>query len=346
MSELFNSLRWRWTVGRKLKGKRLQEMVSKNWVTILTDDGHGGKLPEAPTAEEFRMAVAAHNAQYEQPVTQPKLWESKGPLETWADNMRAHKFDAEQWRREMHRGRGTGYTTLQTVQPAPQTDWTCDAKDLTSCPVVGEPIVEVPRWMYEEWVALADEVETEWITYLVGEMRPAGAVIESFYFPPQVAGGAHVAQPDDAFRPLPRTIGATHSHVRMAAFWSGTDEAHANWPVEIVVNAKGESKCRVRLKLDCARFARIDSKIKLTGQWERPSTWRLALQAALKAGEDAKEAAKAQSANQPAEAGKSTGVASQGLSQGPAARAQTNWGESLETDAELMDYYRSFGGGI
>jgi hypothetical protein len=305
-----------WLMSKKLRGKKLRDMLDRHWMTLLSKDEQGNPLPEAPTAEEFRIAVESHNAQYEAP-TAPTLWgkdhpiwgrdpargiqDTRGPLQQWQDGMReyaTHKFNAEQWRRERQ---------SVTIAAQPQTDWTCDAKDLTSCPVVGEPIVEVPRWMYEEWICLAGEVETEWITYLIGEMRPAGAIIETFYFPPQVAGGAHVAQPDDSFRALPRTIGATHSHVRMAAFWSGTDEKHANWPVEIVVNAKGESKCRVRLQLECHRYARIDSKIKLTGSWQRPSEWRTALEAALKAGEDAKALA-ASAAAAPASASPISGA--------------------------------------
>jgi hypothetical protein len=142
--------------------------------------------------------------------------------------------------------------------------------------------------MLEEWAHLAEENETEWIAYLTGDMRGRSPVITGFYFPPQVASGAHVAQPNDDYRAKPDTIGAVHSHVRMAAFWSGTDEAHANWPVEIVINWKGEHKVRVRLQLDCHRFARIDSKLKLTGS--RPSPHREALEAALREGELAEKA--------------------------------------------------------
>lgn len=313
-------------------------------MTILTVDEKGEPLDPAPTSEEFRVAVALHNAQYEAPVaqgSQPTLWrngegtgtamvQGDGPVQRWLDDHTSHKFDAEQWRKGMHYGRVGGYGHVTTIQPTPQTDWTCDAKDLTSCPVVGEPVVEVPRWMYEEWVCLADEVETEWITYLIGEMRPAGAVIEAFYFPPQVASGAHVAQPRDEFRPQPRTMGATHSHVRMSAFWSKTDEDHANWPVEIVVNAKGESKCRVRLQLECHRYARIDSKIKLTGSWQRPSTWRTALEQALEDGKRPQPL----TPTDPAPSLPASPISEQSLSDGP------------ETADELMDYYKNFGGGM
>jgi len=316
-------------MGRKLRGKQLREALDKNWISILTHDERGVELDPAPTAEEFRVAVGVHNAQYLPPQTQPTLWHgdrsgSVTQLESWTEQFNAsHRFDAEQWRRTMHAGQGT-----RTYKAAPQTDWTCDAKDLTSCPVVGEPIVEVPRWMYEEWTALAGEVDTEWICYLVGEMKPAGAAIEGFYFPPQLASGAHVAQPDDSFRPQPRTIGATHSHVKMGAFWSKTDEDHANWPVEIVINARGESKCRLRLKLECNRFARIDSKIKLTGAWERPSTWREALQAALAEGtaQSARRAAEATSAN-------------------PISATGPSGATEPEAADDLMSYYKSFGGG-
>jgi hypothetical protein len=332
------SVRGRWLMGRKLRGKQLREALDKNWISILTHDERGVELDPAPTAEEFRVAVGVHNAQYLPPQTQPTLWHgdrsgSVTQLESWTEQFNAsHRFDAEQWRRQMH---GGGYTSGYSsgTQSVPQTDWTCDAKDLTSCPVVGEPIVEVPRWMYEEWTALAGEVDTEWICYLVGEMKPAGAAIEAFYFPPQLASGAHVAQPDDSFRPQPRTIGATHSHVKMGAFWSKTDEDHANWPVEIVINAKGESKCRVRLQLECHRYARIDSKIKLTGSWQRPSTWRDALQAALEAGSKPQEAAVAQSASQAAAPATGSPIAA------------TVQPDSIEMDAEMMEYYRQFGGG-
>ncbi len=85
------------------------------------------------------------------------------------------------------------------------------------------------------------------------------------YFPPQLASGAHcenIAEDAQALRS--GTIGAVHSHVRMNAFFSGTDTRHANWPVEIVVNAKGEMSSRVRFRLECGRYTRLETRLLLS----------------------------------------------------------------------------------
>jgi proteasome lid subunit RPN8/RPN11 len=160
--------------------------------------------------------------------------------------------------------------TRVTVQSEPRKDfdWTCPVADVKGCPVAAEPLVEVPAEMFRAWVELAEDYSTEWIAYLIGEVDQAKGtgVIREMYFPPQSASGAHVELPDSGnFRARPGTVGAIHSHVQMSAFFSRTDEDHANWPIEIVVNAKGEYCVRVRVKLECSRYSRIDGKLKLVG---------------------------------------------------------------------------------
>ena len=140
--------------------------------------------------------------------------------------------------------------------------------DVKGCPIAKAPQVTVPLEMYNIWTDLADRKDTEWIAYLIGTLdQDAGkATITEMYFPPQTVGGAHVEVPDEIKVEIrPGTIAAVHSHVKMQAFFSKTDEDHANWPVEIVINAKGESVVRMRMKLKCGEYSRVDGKILLTG---------------------------------------------------------------------------------
>src|ERR1700722_4716854 len=123
-----------------------------------------------------------------------------------------------------------------------------------NCPITKIPKVYVTTRLWNEWICLAEDYPTEWLAYLTGQFvkddKGSRYEIRKMYFPPQVAHATHVDVDDDFSDYLPNTIGAIHSHVQMGVFFSGEDLAHSNWPVEIVVNAKGEVKVMIRHQLE------------------------------------------------------------------------------------------------
>ena len=133
------------------------------------------------------------------------------------------------------------------------------------CPVEA-PLVEVRYKLWQQWIQLARQFKIEWLAYLRGKKLPNGSYcITSMYFPPQIGSGAFV-DVDDDFEPKSDTIGAVHSHVDMGVFWSGTDTGHSNWPVEIVVNSRGEDKVDLRHKVDCGRWFKNTTKLAYMGK--------------------------------------------------------------------------------
>jgi proteasome lid subunit RPN8/RPN11 len=243
MFELFRRIK---PMSRRFRGKKLRNLVEENgnWYNV-------SERP-APTNEEITKAVIAHNLSYKtEPIRSHDSQQIHQPW--WGSN----------------RQLPTSYRNVPiTVKEPPKNDtWTCAIKDVSGCPIAVTPQVRVPNEMYQAWTELAGEFNTEWMAYLIGTFDPStgDAEITEMYFPPQSASGAHVEMPDENFRARPGTIAAVHSHVRMDAFFSETDTAHANWPVEIVINARGESKMAARIKLECGRYSRVDGKVLLIG---------------------------------------------------------------------------------
>lgn len=119
------------------------------------------------------------------------------------------------------------------------------------------PAIHTTLSLFRKWIDLTLVYDTEWIALLTGKQDEQTGVytIEDMYFPPQTAtpGSVDVAE---EFTPRAGTVGAVHSHVNMAVFFSSVDLAHSNWPVEIVVNRYGEYKAAVRHKLGCGRYAK------------------------------------------------------------------------------------------
>jgi hypothetical protein len=147
--------------------------------------------------------------------------------------------------------------------------FSCADEDVTGCPLVDKAKIEMPNSMYHAWVYLTKVFETEWIAYLKGEQRKDGVwEIKSMYFPPQTVNAAHVDVPDE-FKIEEGTIGAVHSHVAMAVFFSGEDKKHMNHPIELIVNRKGEVAAAVAIVLDCGRTSRIEADITLMGNTEQ-----------------------------------------------------------------------------
>lgn len=175
---------------------------------------------------------------------------------------------------DMGKGKKKDIYTFQTSFNNSQEDgvFKCaDSGEVTEkCPLNPKvPRVYVPALMWETFIHATKAYDCEWIALLFGKLGKNDKgddsyIIEKFYFPPQVASGAHVEVPTGV-RPRPGVIGAIHSHVGMGAFWSQTDKDHSNWPVEIVVNRKAECKALVRYKLKCGEWAKGDSEVWLEG---------------------------------------------------------------------------------
>lgn len=186
-------------------------------------------------------------------------------------------------------------------QPRAQEDETvfrCGSDDITAkCPIAQVPDVYIPEPMWHQFIQMAKGFKVEWLAYLQGKLEKVpgenGAnaqdqfTVSKVYFPPQTATGAHV-DVDEGFQAYPGTIAAIHSHVDMGVFWSGEDSGHSNWPVEIVINSKGDYKCLVRHKLDCGKWAKADATVYLTGLVQ--SQYQKALDDAFTKGERLKRA--------------------------------------------------------
>lgn len=244
----------------KLKGRKLKAILTDGWLRV--DDR------PIPSQESIAQAVGEHNRLY------PEMAEQGSLGGTWRDTL------------PIHYGGRPGYATTVPIHVEPKTEfnWTCRVKDVEGCPIVETPQIEVPLELWRAWIELAGEFSTEWMALLKGEVNAdtGRARITEMYFPPQSASGAHVEIPDDVTNAAqPGTVGAVHSHVNMSAFFSSTDKDHANWPIEIVVNAKGESEANMRVKLGCGKFSRVKAKVLLVGA-KAADVYRESLKRAIK----------------------------------------------------------------
>src|SRR5579859_4457998 len=156
-----------------------------------------------------------------------------------------------------------GWSMQTTTQPKGSDTFTCAVDGVSACSRAPVPKIHVDARIWEGIVGLCQRFSTEWLAYMIGTKDAEGNYeIKGLTFPEQTAGGAHVRRGDDPdFRVPEGTIGAIHSHVRMSAFFSTTDVAHANWPVEVVVNAKGEYETSVRVTLPCGESMRRKADI-------------------------------------------------------------------------------------
>lgn len=141
-------------------------------------------------------------------------------------------------------------------------DFSINCNSVTACS--RKPKGEI-RFTSETWfslIQLCSEIDSEWMGYLTGTIEPPLALVEGIYFPLQNAAGAEVS-PIGKPEILPGTIGCIHSHVAMNAKFSSTDRDHANWPIEIVINVKGEYEASMRTQLPCGEFMRVESEVLL-----------------------------------------------------------------------------------
>lgn len=154
--------------------------------------------------------------------------------------------------------------------------FTCASNEIADkCPIAETPDIHVPRLMWDTFIELADACDTEWIALLLGRLPGPDqkvAEITGFYFPPQTATSTSVDIPTGIV-PKAGVIGAIHSHVDMSAFFSGTDKAHSNWPLEIVINSKGNYDALIRYELKCGSFTKQQTKVLLLGDKPDPPMW-------------------------------------------------------------------------
>lgn len=168
-----------------------------------------------------------------------------------------------------------------------------ETSELTKeCPIAKVPEVFFNHRQWDILLKCTEEYDTEWIALLIGGLEVVEGkptyVIKDFYFPPQTASGAHVDVPVEV-RPKAGVIGAIHSHVNMAVFFSGTDIAHSNWPVEVVINRRKEYKAVARHQLKCGEWAKNDTKVFVTGS-ALPVTTKAALDLAFAQGQAMEQA--------------------------------------------------------
>lgn len=187
-----------------------------------------------------------------------------------------------------------GDSGYKTIEEADKSVFRVVSTDITegNCPVAKIPKVYVATRVWNEWISLADDYNTEWLAYLTGQFviddKGPRYEIKKMYFPPQVAHASHVDVDDDFSAYLPNTIGAIHSHVQMGVFFSGEDLRHSNWPVEIVVNGKGEYKCMIRHQLECGKWIKNYSEILTVGD-QSDSRYVAALDKAFESGEQLRQ---------------------------------------------------------
>lgn len=180
-----------------------------------------------------------------------------------------------------------------TIDPDKELTWDTQAANICgSCPIAKPPKVKIPFALFQAWVDLAREVDTEWFAFLLGDVETLE--VTDCYFPDQeLPTGGHCEPTRDAER-RPGTIGSVHSHHRMKAFFSEEDTAHMNWPVEIVLNADGEIKANIRHRLECGRFQRVDVDVDILGRPNWAEAYRAQLTTVLTAAQTAAKAAEEQ----------------------------------------------------
>lgn len=164
--------------------------------------------------------------------------------------------------------------------------FTCSVDGVTACSKAPQVDILMDSHLWQSIVGLCERFNTEWMAYLIGVKNQDGDYeIKRLSFPEQTAGGAHVHnEPSPDFKVEQDTVGVVHSHVGMQAFFSSTDKAHANWPVEIVVNRKGEYEVSTRVQLPCGEFMRRSSRVMLLTGGQLDSM-EATLKEALKKGE-------------------------------------------------------------
>lgn len=157
---------------------------------------------------------------------------------------------------------------IQTTLPE---SWTVPvaqrAPDHTICPyIAGE--IRLSQKSFGKITSLMDHFDVEWLAYLLGEWRGDTVFVKDLAVPAQKTTASSVSDVEDA--PPNGTIGVIHSHVRMGAFFSGTDDQwiNNNHNVSIVVSKKDGVdnlvfKSQVRKTVACGVNMLMELPVKL-----------------------------------------------------------------------------------
>jgi proteasome lid subunit RPN8/RPN11 len=203
------------------------------------------------------------------PYTNAPIPPTSGPVHSYYGGQPYHdNYQHNQRQRDMFST--SSYKPSVTVAKGEDGVFHCaETDELTKeCPIAKVPEIFFNNRQWDILMHCTEEYDTEWIALLFGSLESVEGkptyVIRDFYFPPQTASGTHVDVPVEV-RPKPGVIGAIHSHVNMGVFFSGTDVAHSNWPVEIVINREREYEAVARHQLKCGEFAKNKAKVYVTG---------------------------------------------------------------------------------
>lgn len=156
--------------------------------------------------------------------------------------------------------------TYGTQRRASKECFTTAAQELKTCGAIDISVkpVRMPVEVSVQIDALMDKYPgDEWLAYLIGQEKPDGFYITKLHIPPQEVNGSAVEVEEGIACP-PSTIGTIHSHNRMSAFFSGTDDSFVckNHPVTIVVGT-GSTKwaCKVKTTLPCNHFISTETPL-------------------------------------------------------------------------------------
>jgi len=113
-------------------------------------------------------------------------------------------------------------------------------KPVKGCPYTkGNGLIHMPPWLIAE-LAGAVKDRDEWAIVFKGQRLEGGklVVIEDYFIPPQTRTGGSVTIGEVVM--TPDIVGVAHSHHKMGAFFSATDDTQLNprFPISIVVADK------------------------------------------------------------------------------------------------------------
>lgn len=157
----------------------------------------------------------------------------------------------------------------EIYRPAAKETFEFECEHVTECSRAKPRRCSIPASLWFDLLTLAQRDKDEWLCYLIGEETEDGISVSDVAFPSQVRGVANVEVTGGAPE---HCVGKLHSHNTMKAFFSSTDRQHFNWPLEVVINARGEYEAVCRVKLPCGELMHTAARILVTGgsieQWQ------------------------------------------------------------------------------
>lgn len=145
-------------------------------------------------------------------------------------------------------------------------DWDSGTIIVKPCEFVDKrekPLVEIAAQVQAQIVAMNRAMgNVEWLGYLLGEhhVQEDSYEISGMLIPEQEVTAASVDVIGDYWRK--DIVGTVHSHHRMGAFFSGTDDTYvaANHAITIVVADSGW-KVKARKHLPCGAYTHVDAEL-------------------------------------------------------------------------------------